>query len=207
MEVTTPGGPTQSQPLLFISHRHADRRIADVIRTFVRDRSGGRIAVFQSSSAQAANPRVGRELQKELKEHLWAAGAVVLVYTSREEDWSYCMWEVGVATHPASPKTKIVVLQCGPEPPSVYSDAVRVNALDLTDVQKFTNEFLTSPDFFPDYPQAIASGLQPNGPEVLRAAHELYRNLKIALARWGSDVEELPGHSFLRRCVEALDAS
>jgi hypothetical protein len=45
-------------PLLFISHRHADQPIADVLRKFVTDRSGGRIAVFQSSSAQAENPRV-----------------------------------------------------------------------------------------------------------------------------------------------------
>jgi hypothetical protein len=90
-----------TRPLLFISHRHADQPIADVLRKFVTDRSGGRIAVFQSSSAQADNPRVGRELQQELKEHLWEAGVVVLVYTSPEEDWSYCMWECGVATHPA----------------------------------------------------------------------------------------------------------
>jgi hypothetical protein len=148
------------------SPAHTDQPIADVLRKFVTDRSGGRIAVFQSSSAQAENPRVGRELQKELKEHLWAAGVVVLVYTSPEEDWSYCMWECGVATHPARPETKIVVLQCGPQPPSVYSDAVRVNALDPTSVLKFTNEFLTSPDFFPNRREAVAPGFSPNGDEV-----------------------------------------
>jgi hypothetical protein len=36
----------------------------------------------------------------------------------------------GVATHPASPETKIVVLQCGPHPPSVYADAIRGQAQD-----------------------------------------------------------------------------
>ena len=81
--------PTSDRrPLLFISHRHADRAIAEVLRKFVTDRSGGRIAVFQSSSAQADNARVGRELRRELKEQLWAAGAVVLVFTSPKEDWS-----------------------------------------------------------------------------------------------------------------------
>lgn len=167
-----------SRPLLFISHRHVDRPIADVIRKFVTDRSGGRIAVFQSSSAQADNARVGRELQRELKERLWAAGVVILVFTSPKEDWSYCMWECGVATHPASPETKIVVLQCGPQPPSVYADAVRVPAKDMVSIQKFVNEFLTSSDFFPDYNEAVAPGFAANGDEVQQAAKALYEELK-----------------------------
>src|SRR3954453_8886931 len=101
------------QPLLFISHRHVDKPIADVLRQFVTERSGGRISVFQSSSAQAEGARVGREVQRELKENLWQAGVIVLIYTSPDEDWSYCMWECGVATHPGSPETKILLLQCG----------------------------------------------------------------------------------------------
>ena len=169
-----------TQPLLFISHRHADEAIADVVRKFVIDRSGGRIAVFQSSSAQAENPRVGRELHRELKEHLWAAGVVVLVYTSPDEDWSYCMWECGVATL-ASPETKIVVLQCGQQPPSVYSDSVRINALNSRDVQKFTNEFLTSRDFFPDHGEAVAPGFSANGDEVRQAATQLYDALHVVV--------------------------
>ena len=155
--------PRSGRPLLFISHRHADQAIADVLRTFVTDRSGGRIAVFQSSSAQADNARVGRELHRELKEQLWAAGAVVLVFTIPKEDWSYCMWECGVATHPASPETKIVVLQCGPHAPSVYADAVRIQAHDPVSIQKFANDFLTSPDFFPEQNSRWLRGSQPTG--------------------------------------------
>ena len=67
------------------------------------DRSGGRIRVFQSSSAQADNTRVGRDLQRELMDQLWAAGAVVLIYRSEEEDWSYCMWESFTSCAPTSP--------------------------------------------------------------------------------------------------------
>ena len=146
----TPRMTESARPLLFISHRHADRPIADALRKFVTDRSGGRIAVFQSSSAEAENPRVGRELQKELKEHLWAAGIVILVYTSPEEDWSYCMWECGVATHPQSPETKVVVLQCG----SAAAGGLRrcrpgQRPGSGRAIQKFASEFLTSADFFP----------------------------------------------------------
>jgi hypothetical protein len=52
--VTNAGAREASRnPLLFISHRHADKDIAELLRNFVKDRSGGRIAVFQSSSAQS----------------------------------------------------------------------------------------------------------------------------------------------------------
>jgi hypothetical protein len=187
-----------TRPLLFISHRHADKPIADTLRKFVTDRSGGRIAVFQSSSAEADNPRVGRELQKELKEHLWAAGIVVLVYTSPEEDWSYCMWECGVATHPASPETKIVVLQCGQHVPAVYADAVRINAQDLGDIQKFTSEFLTSVDFFPGQTEALAPGFSAHGDEVQQAAGQLHSALRDLVIQDADEGEDWPTVPFLR---------
>jgi hypothetical protein len=194
-----PSQATEStKPLLFISHRHADRPIADAIRKFVTDRSGGRIAVFQSSSAQGENPRVGRELHQELKEHLWGAGIVILVYTSPEEDWSYCMWECGVATHPASPETKIVVLQCGPHAPVVYTDAVRVNAQDLVGIQKFTSEFLTSIDFFPGYGEAVAPGFSANGDEVQQAASQLHASLHELVVDDAQEGEDWATVPFLR---------
>jgi hypothetical protein len=174
-------------PLLFISHRHADRDIADQLRTFVTDRSGGRVRVFQSSSAQADNTRAGRDLQRELMGHLWAAGAVVLVYTSEEEDWSYCMWECGVAMQPDSPDTKVVVLQCGTRAPKVFESAVRIRARDQVDVQKLVNEFLTDPGFFPGSDEAVAPGFAPNGDEVRSAARQLHKGLQDLVA---DDVEE-----------------
>lgn len=189
---------TSGRPLLFISHRHADRPIADILRRFAVERSGGRIAVYQSSAAESENPRVGRELQRELKEALWAAGIVILVFTSPDEDWSYCMWECGVATHPTSPETKVIVLQCTPHPPSVYSDAVRINAQDPVSVLKFVNEFLTSRDFFPDYPEAVAPGFHANGEEVQQAASELYEALKDVIPSDSDEGEDWATVPFVR---------
>ena len=194
----TPQLVESTRPLLFISHRHADRPIADALRKFVTDRSGGRIAVFQSSSAEAENARVGRELQKELKEHLWAAGIVILVYTSPEEDWSYCMWECGVATHPQSPETKVVVLQCGSQAPAVYTDAVRVNAQDPVAIQKFTSEFLTSADFFPGQSEAVAPGFASNGDEVQQAAGQLHSALHELVVPDSEEGEDWATVPFLR---------
>jgi hypothetical protein len=185
-------------PLLFISHRHVDKAIADVVRKFVSDRSGGRIRVFQSSSAYANAPRVGRELHRELKESLWLAGVVILVYTTPDEDWSYCMWECGVATHPESPETKIVVLQCGPRRPSVYTDIVPVNAQDVIEVQKFTNDFLTSPDFFPNQGEAVAPGFSSNGEHVQQAARELHEALLQVIPPGDEEGEDWATVPFLR---------
>jgi hypothetical protein len=190
--------PTPDRPLLFISHRHADRAIADVLRTFVTDRSGGRIAVFQSSSAEADNARVGRELRSELKEQLWAAGALILVYTSPNEDWSNCMWECGVATNRESPDTKVVVLQCGPHPPPVYGDAVRVQAQDPVNIQKLTNDFLTSPDFFPYHHEAVAPGFAANGNEVQQAAQALYKALEEVVPGEADEGDDWATVPFLR---------
>ena len=36
------------RPLLFISHKHTDKRIADILSNFISTYSGGRVAVFQS---------------------------------------------------------------------------------------------------------------------------------------------------------------
>jgi hypothetical protein len=187
--------PPAAQPLLFISHRHSDKPIADVLRKFITDRSGGRIRVFQSSSAEAENARAGHGLGQQLKQHLWEASVVILVYTSREEDWSYCMWECGVATL-ESPETKIIVLRCGPDAPKVYSDAVIVDAREITDIQKLTSDFLTSADFFPAYGQALAPGFSASGEEVQDAAGSLHAALTDLIVRdSGEDWATVP---FLR---------
>jgi hypothetical protein len=123
---------------------------------------------------------------------------VILIYTSPEEDWSYCMWECGVATHPQSPETKIIVLQCGNRPPSVYTDSVRINATDPTDIQKFTNDFLTSPDFFPNAGEAIAPGFAENGDEVQQAARQLSTTLGEVIPSDQDEGEDWATVPFLR---------
>lgn len=199
-DATGPGSAARAaRPLLFISHRHADQQIAEVLREFVNDRSGGRVEVYQSSSAEADAPRAGRELQRELVERLWAASVVVLVYTSSEEDWSYCMWECGVATHPGTPETNVIVFQCGSNAPAVYGQTVRVNARNTTDLQRFANDFLTSPDFFPDHGDVIAPGFAPNGEEVRSAGLKLSERLAEVLpSENGDDGEDWPTVPFMR---------
>ena len=113
---------SHDKPVLFISHRHDDRPIADVLRRFIEARTGGRVTVFQSSSPGARGPKQGENLTEELRRNLWHASVVVLIYTARDQDWSYCMWECGVAQLPEPSTTKTVVFQCADQFPMVFAD-------------------------------------------------------------------------------------
>ena len=98
------------------------------------------------------------------------------------------MWECGVATNPASPDTRIIVLQCSVQAPRVFQDSVRVNAREKEDVLKFAKEFLTENTFFPGIGRAIAPELSPTGDEVRKAAEALYGALSDVVPK--SDVAE-----------------
>jgi hypothetical protein len=91
MEAARDERTEQSRPLLFISHRHADRDIADVARDFVTNRSGNNVVVYQTSSSDAQAPKICRNVNRELTKALWRTDVLVLIYTSKERDWDYCM--------------------------------------------------------------------------------------------------------------------
>jgi hypothetical protein len=77
--------------MVFISHKHADRAIADAVRSFIERKTNREVVVYQSSSAEAESPYLGRPLTTELKEALWKAGVVILLYTSEDQDWQWCV--------------------------------------------------------------------------------------------------------------------
>lgn len=176
----TAGGNGAAKRALFISHRHADKDIADVIREFVEGWTGGRIEVFQSSSTQAAAPRIGRRLSDELKQALRDASVVLFLHTRANDDWSTCMWEIGVATDPDKPDTKVVLLACGDIIPVVFDDQVRVNLRKLRDVQRFVNGLLTDPQFFPSFLEP-ATEFAPKSGHIDRATQDLVNRLAVVL--------------------------
>lgn len=186
----------EREPSLFISHKHADRAIADVIREFVYQRTNREVTVFQSSAADSEAPELGRVLSSELKQALWQTGVVVLVYTTDDQDWQWCMWECGVATKPASPDTRIIVFQCSTQSPRVFQDSVRVNVREREDVLKFVKAFLTDPQFFPGINRAVAPRLAPSGEEVRKSADELFVSLGKVIP--GSDEAEWPAQPLLQ---------
>jgi len=78
-------------PLLFVSHKHSDRQIAEILARFIEERSAARIKVHLSSSPDFQGPRFGKPLNAQLREALWKTEVLILVYTSPDQDWSYCM--------------------------------------------------------------------------------------------------------------------
>jgi hypothetical protein len=179
------------KPVLFISHRHDDRAIADVLRRFIEARTGGRVKVFQSSSPGAKGPKQGENLTEELQRALWHASVVVLIYTTRDQDWSHCMWECGVARVPGPSSTKTVVFQCTDQFPTVFADQVRVGVGNEQDIEKFANDLLTEPVYFSKLGRAVTdftAGTEP----IREAAHELYLALQKVLPAPDSVGEEWP---------------
>jgi hypothetical protein len=118
-------------PLLFVSHKHSDRQIALALARFIEERSAARIKVHLSSSPDFQGPRFGKALNAQLREALWKTKVLILVYTSPDQDWSYCMWECGMASHPQSPNTTVIVLQCGADVPSPFQDVLRALTLEV----------------------------------------------------------------------------
>jgi hypothetical protein len=201
---TTQAPATPERPLLFISHRTADKAIADVVRDFVTTRSSGNVDVFQTSTWEAHGPRIGGDINRELRQALWNADALILIFTRQEGDWSYCMWECGVATEPSSDDTNVIVFQCGRDLPRVFAHQVAVDVRNDGKVRTFVNNFLTSPNFFPTQERAL-TGFQPNDANVDRAAREFFEALNRVVPGEG-DVEEWPALPYLQLEVGADDS-
>jgi hypothetical protein len=166
-------------PKLFISHKHSDAKIAEVLASFIEARSNGTVKVHLSSSPDFQGPKYGQNLNAQLRNALWETEVLVLVYTSADQDWQYCMWECGVATHPESSASNIIVFQCGSDVPAAFGDVLRVNVRRPDDIKRFTQQFLLDPNFFPNRNAAIAPAL----PEryVDQAAKQLYEDLAQVL--------------------------
>jgi hypothetical protein len=184
-----------NKPMIFISHKHSDRAIATVVRSFITEVSNGNVRVFQSSDAEGLGPRVARHLVTELRDALWEAGMVILIYTTPDKDWGYCMWECGVAMRPDSPDTNITVLQCGDWTPDVFDGQVHVNARQKTSVERFVRQFMTDPNFLPNSTQAI-TGYEQSHPKVQSTADKFFGDLQAVLP---VDIgAEWPAHPFLQ---------
>jgi hypothetical protein len=134
--------------LLFISHRHADEPLASVLNLHLQKWQVSRDEIFQSSNAEGG-ARFGRQLNKELLLALGEARLVFLIYTIADADWSYCMWECGVATDPmqGDTPTRIIVLRTTEDVPPVLKDLASVQATDQREVRKFVQQFFQEKDW------------------------------------------------------------
>ncbi|MBA3288778.1 MAG: TIR domain-containing protein [Acidimicrobiia bacterium] len=190
-----------TMPTVFISHRHADKDIAQTVAEFIDRHSGGRAKVFCSSSKDFEGVVAGQTIEGTLKQALAASDLVLLIFTVATEDWSYCMYECGLATDPTDQKeTRVVVLQCGAIPPKPYVDHLSVELHDLESITRFVRTFLTGTEYFPKRGEPL-TGFQAQGPQVTEFAAELHQNLAANLARLDvEEAKERPASTYL--CIE-----
>ncbi len=136
--------------MIFISHREVDRRIANALKDHliswgVDERNIG------LSSGTTTSPRIGQGITKTLVRALSESKLFFLVYGGQDADWSYCMWELGVASDPTAPGPRLIVVQCAAEIPLVLA-AQQIVRIDDSDLRRFVNDFHRQPAFVPDLP-------------------------------------------------------
>src|SRR5689334_14526280 len=205
-DVSTPAQVSGADPLVFISHKHSDRPIAETLARFIKNTTAGKVRVHLSSSPDFEGPRLGKQLNDELKRALGAAEAVILVFTSETEDWSYCMWECGIATDPKDSRpTSVVVVQCGQDEPKPFGDQLRVDAHSLDSVQTMVKAMLTGTDFFARRDTPV-TGFAVEGSEVKEFAAELHAKLAEVLPDGPGVERSMPTSPYLRLHVDDATA-
>jgi hypothetical protein len=202
---TIKGGGGVPFPLIFISHRHSDKRIADVINKHLRSWNvrGGQI--YQSSSPQQGT-RPGTVLSEDLKKKLAQAHLLILVYTFPDEDWSYCMWECGVATDPETEHTRIIVLQCTESVPTVYQDHLRVT-VNKEGIHDFVGRFHRDNEFFPvpkDSDAAPAAFFAEIGDDILSDRISSLHDELLKVIPTGK-YEEIHRSDFIQLIISPVD--
>ena len=185
---------------IFISHRHDDKKIADVIKNVIEDwMTGQDYKIFQSSDPEHA-PTIGEPLSEQLAEEVENADLVLLIYTESDADWSYCMFESGLASSAHEVNTRIVVFQFGSEAPAPLEHIIRIEysadneRKTLANIQTFTKQFHSNKDFFPRLGCAFA----PNTKEKTLSDRSQRLFLKLQEVNPTRPPEEIQRWMFLK---------
>jgi hypothetical protein len=166
---------------VFLSHRTADKPIADVVFEALADCGIAKRNIFYSSTTdKGKRPTIGEFLASEIAQNLHDASLFILVYTLSDEDWSWSMWEFGLTldsnylARKHKFDTKVVIFQCTQDEPKVAEDVLRVK-LDQRSIENFVSDLCTKDNFVPGCPAPA-----PNMAEgvIHREAKRFYTNLK-----------------------------
>jgi formylglycine-generating enzyme required for sulfatase activity len=182
----------RTRPIIFISHRNGDSEIAKTLKRFILEAVGDQVEVFFSSD-DGPGCQVGQLLSSTLAQKLRECSVVLLIYTRPEDDWTYCMWECGVAFDPDTARrpgtpgaTKTIVLRFTPNPPSPLNGLVNVDARAVTSVAQFVCQLMTSDKFFPNWSIPLTQ-YDENHRIVKQFGQELYELLAQHSTLWESE--------------------
>lgn len=191
-ELKTDSKPSQSKKMpsikIFISHRHDDSAVAQVIADTIISWGSpyGKGKELENqihiSSSPRSGTKFGENIKSDLVKKIGETELLILVYTAKNKDWTWCTYEFGVHTNPPSVKighgSKKIIYQCLSDTVPEALKAGRVVKISEDDIYKFTKEYFESDNFFPD-----RSAYSPNMPEsaLKSLAGEFYKKLKDAL--------------------------
>lgn len=130
------------KPNVFISHRHQDAKLAASIRQMLQ--TFGLSAAQISSSSGPGSVAPGAELSDHLINALRETDTFILLFTSADEDWSYCMWELGIATGLETKPTTVITLNFGGEQPAFRKANLSIDAQSLESILEFVRAVDTS---------------------------------------------------------------
>lgn len=166
--------PTERK--IFLSHRFTDKQIADVVRRHLGIWGFDNV-IFQAS-APGLGPTVGEYITDAIKDALSQAKLVILIYTLTDQDWAFCMWECGLATHPKQGDTRTIVFQCNPyDVPKTFEGQLLVK-VDKDGIKNFTTQFHRDENFFLGEP-AVRAGITDETVENLSTA--FYNDLRAVI--------------------------
>ena len=141
----------QNKTTIFVSHRLEDGEIAEMIGDALKDLSQD-VELFVAQNSQHRNAEFGKNLSDDVARILDETELVLLIYTNEDQDWSWCMWETGVATNPRNPEgTRIVPISMTGAVPRVFEGKLVVQANSQESIRSFFKQFCTDPNFFPGH--------------------------------------------------------
>ena len=171
-------------PKIFISHRHKEKSIADIINEKLQLAFDPR-DIYLSSEPTQNKTAVGDELQRSIAEAARDSKLFILIYTTSEGNWDWVMHEAGLALDPSNLSdedetgTRIVVFKCCNEIPRIFTARLMVEINEDSILQFVTNIF-TQDNFVPGE-NAPRSDLK-NSQNLRKWAHQLYEELSEAVS-------------------------
>ena len=185
--------------VVFVSYKHEDQEIADTLADHLIALAGEKLDVVVSNHPDLKGLTFGGNLTEELKDRLQVTEVFFFIYTGKGKDYSWCMYEAGLATSPKSVKgTRIIVFSLVDYVPSVFEGKVVVHAKQLAELKKLLTNFCVQSDFFPGEHGAlfddtgIIRGAASSKAEELHAALSHKFDLeRREVPRWPSLVIEM----------------
>ena len=185
---------------IFISHRHQDAHLAKALHDELRTWVDGKGEIYLSSLPGQGRP--GNDLNAFLKDKLKQTDLFILVFTLADEDWSFCMWELGVVTGADTKPTRVVVFSCANKQPKVRIANDAYNARETNSVMDFVQVFHTNREWLIKHDETRASA-EPlfqilndrNGESLTERAERLSQALATHLpnadTKWNERLEHL----------------